>query len=372
MSEIILEEGDALELLKALPDKSIHLIVTDPPYDIKTTGGGGTVNKVKKLNESLKQLDEANISKGYDIASYGEEVLRLQENINAYFFCNKTQIPDYFDFYVKKHKCKFDIIVWHKCLHGSTKVYTRKKSIHIEDLKVGDEVWDGEDFVRVKRVTSFHSKEYVTLKLSNGKIVRSSKEHPFFRDDFTLVCAEDVHIGDNLLILPLPERYASNPSPTVSVLAKRTTRTNCLLYDIEVESESNTFVVNGGVLTHNCNALPTYSNKYLSDCEYCLHFYKGKGTTFPESYEDAKTVYIAPINQADKKLYKHPTIKPLPLIEKIIRNSSREGDLVLDMFMGSGTTGVACKKLNRNFVGFELNHEFFEIAKERIDNSDTK
>lgn len=368
MSEIILEEGDAFELIKAIPDNSIHLIVTDPPYDIKTSGGGGSVNKVKKLKESLKQLDDAHITKGYDIASYGEEVLRIQENVNAYFFCNKTQIPDYFDFYVKKHKCKFDIIVWHKCLHGSTKVYKKSKSEYVENIKPGDEIWDGEDFVRVKRVIAFKAKEYVTLKLSNGHYIKSSPEHPFFRDDFTLVCAEDLKSGDKITILPLPKKWKRNPDTTIEILSKRNTKSKgCLLYDIEVESEFNTFVINGGVLTHNCNALPTYSNKYLTDCEYCLHFYKGKGTTKPETYEDAKTVYIAPINHADKKLYKHPTIKPLPLIEKIIRNSSRPGDLVLDMFMGSGTTGVAAKHLNRDFIGFELNHEFFEIAKERID-----
>ena len=368
MSEIILEEGDALELIKAIPDNSIHLIVTDPPYDIKTTGGGGSVNRVKKLNESLKQLDEADITKGYDISSYGEEVLRIQENVNAYFFCNKTQIPDYFDFYVKKHKCKFDIIVWHKCLHGSMKVYKKNKSEYIENIKMGDEIWDGEEFVRVKRVTAFKVKEYVTLKLSNGHYLKSSREHPFFRDDYSLVCAEDLKCGDKITILPLPKKWKYNPESTVEIVGKRISKSKgTLLYDLEVESDSNTFLTTSGVLTHNCNALPTYSNKYLSDCEYCLHFYKGKGTTFPESYEDAKTVYIAPINQSDKKLYKHPTIKPLPLVEKIIRNSSREGDLVLDMFMGSGTTGVASKHLNRDFIGFELNHEFFLIAKERID-----
>lgn len=52
---------------------------------------------------------------------------------------------------------------------------------------------------------------------------------------------------------------------------------------------------------------------------------------------------------------------------KLIRNSSKEGDMVLDPFMGSGTTGVACQSLNRNFVGVEVNEEFFNIAKRRIE-----
>ncbi|TON97269.1 site-specific DNA-methyltransferase, partial [Vibrio parahaemolyticus] len=56
-------------------------------------------------------------------------------------------------------------------------------------------------------------------------------------------------------------------------------------------------------------------------------------------------MYHQPINIKDKRKYGHPTIKPLPLLEKLIRNSSQEGDTVLDCFMGSGSTGVACKKL---------------------------
>lgn len=104
----------------------------------------------------------------------------------------------------------------------------------------------------------------------------------------------------------------------------------------------------------------------MSDTEYLLYFRKGKGKCFPQSYDDAKTFYIAPINNRDKKLYGHPTIKPLDITQRIIRNSSREFQTVLDPFMGSGTTGVACKSLNRDFVGIELNENYFNVAKQRI------
>jgi len=117
---------------------------------------------------------------------------------------------------------------------------------------------------------------------------------------------------------------------------------------------------------HKHNALPTYSNKYLTDTEYLLYFHNGKGKCFPQNYEDAKTYYIASINYKDKKKWNHPTIKPLDLTMKIIRNSSKENDVVLDPFMGSGTTGVACKKLNRNFIGIELAEDYFKMAQERI------
>lgn len=62
----------------------------------------------------------------------------------------------------------------------------------------------------------------------------------------------------------------------------------------------------------------------------------------------------------------HPTQKPVLLFEYLIRTYTDEGDVVLDNCMGSGTTGVACKNLNRDFIGIELEPEYFQIAAERI------
>jgi len=70
-----------------------------------------------------------------------------------------------------------------------------------------------------------------------------------------------------------------------------------------------------------------------------------------------------------KGKYVHPTIKPLDMIKFLVNNSSNVGDLVLDPFMGSGTTAIASKSLGRHFVGFELSKYFFDIANNRIKNS---
>jgi len=63
----------------------------------------------------------------------------------------------------------------------------------------------------------------------------------------------------------------------------------------------------------------------------------------------------------------HPTVKPIALMEYLVKLVSREGQVVLDPFMGSGTTGMACKKLDRDFIGIEMMPEYMEIAKARID-----
>jgi site-specific DNA-methyltransferase (adenine-specific) len=66
----------------------------------------------------------------------------------------------------------------------------------------------------------------------------------------------------------------------------------------------------------------------------------------------------------------HPTQKPVDLLEYLIKTYSNEGDLILDFTMGSGTTGVACKNLNRRFIGIELDKGYFEIAKKRMEQTE--
>jgi len=221
--------GDAYQLIKLLPDKSVDLIVTDPPYLMK---GLKTNQKVySKLCKNIvardTELYSANIVNGYNIDILNEFV-RVLKNINCYIWCNKAQIISYLDFFVKQHKCKFEILIWNK----------------------------------------------------------------------------------------------SNP-------------------------------------------VPAYNHNYLTDKEYCLYFKNG-GYCQPQSYVDAKTVFYEPINVTDKKLFKHPTIKPLKFIKTLISNSSKLGDLILDPFMGSGTTAVASLELGRQFIGFEYNSKYHTIANNRI------
>ena len=68
----------------------------------------------------------------------------------------------------------------------------------------------------------------------------------------------------------------------------------------------------------------------------------------------------------------HPTEKPVPLIEYLISKFSDEGDVIFDPFFGSGTTGVACKHINRNFIGVELDEDYYREASKRIENTRSK
>ena len=114
------------------------------------------------------------------------------------------------------------------------------------------------------------------------------------------------------------------------------------------------------------NPSPLCNLKHVSDFEFIIYV-RGKGAYW-NSDEILNIKYKLkqyPIINDKNKL--HPTEKPIKLLEELIRLHTKENDVILDCFMGSGSTGVACKNLNRNFVGIELNKEYFEIAKKRME-----
>lgn len=116
---------------------------------------------------------------------------------------------------------------------------------------------------------------------------------------------------------------------------------------------------------HKTNAIPACGNSYMPDTEYCL-FFREKGVFVGGSPKTKATYYITPTNKGDKLKYKHPTIKPLHIIKNFIINSSTEGDIVLDPYIGSGTTAVAAKELKRHYIGIEKEEKYCKIANERL------
>lgn len=227
MTKIQLFNEDCRDILTNLPDNSIDLIVIDPPYFLENTKTGGGSKLNNSLQKVFNKLEESNLTNGFDM-SILNELVRVNNNINMYLFCNKAQLPMLLSYFVNGKKCSFDIIKYHKT-----------------------------------------------------------------------------------------------------------------------------------------NAAPTFSNKYNSDTEYVLYVRNG-GYCKPTCYEDASTLYQEAINTKEKHLWDHPTVKPLALIERLVRNSSKEGQTIFDGFLGSGTTAVACQNLNRNFIGVEINKKYFNTAVRRI------
>ena len=113
------------------------------------------------------------------------------------------------------------------------------------------------------------------------------------------------------------------------------------------------------------NPIPFCGTHYLVDKEYCLYFWE-QGATIDIPFERARTVYLTKNNIEDKKNFKHPTIKNMKIIENLVANSSQTDEIILDPFVGSGTTCVAAKRLGRKYIGFEINEKYYKIAKDRL------
>lgn len=113
------------------------------------------------------------------------------------------------------------------------------------------------------------------------------------------------------------------------------------------------------------NPSPTGNCSWLPDVEFAIHV-RESGTTMNNGYHLKSKWYKSPLNKKDKDLFKHPTIKPLDLVKRHLEHVTNEGDIVVDFFLGSGTTCVAAKELGRKYLGFEIDKEYYEIAKDRL------
>lgn len=119
------------------------------------------------------------------------------------------------------------------------------------------------------------------------------------------------------------------------------------------------------LMWHKSNPIPACNNKYLSDTEYIVYMHKD--ARIRGDYATKKKYWVTEINKKDKDKWKHPTIKPMQIIRTLIINSSDPGDIILDPFIGSGTTAVASIKENRRYIGFEIDKQYFDIATKRIE-----
>lgn len=152
----------------------------------------------------------------------------------------------------------------------------------------------------------------------------------------------------------------------VNELARVTKGSIYIFCGTEQVSDIRKILIQNKMSTRLCiwektNPSPMNGDKiWLSGIECCV-FGRFPNATFNEHCKN--TVFRYPCGR--NKL--HPTQKPLELIEKLVLASSNEGDTVLDPCMGSGTTGVACKKNNRKFIGIEMDREFYNIASHRIE-----
>lgn len=113
---------------------------------------------------------------------------------------------------------------------------------------------------------------------------------------------------------------------------------------------------------------PLPNQFYMDRHEYIILLRKGKAVKVNNN-SIASILTVKSVKKNDLSYDKHLTEKPVELMEILISQSTKENEIVLDCFMGNGSTGVASKNLNRDFIGIELEKKYFDIAVDRINNA---
>ena len=325
-----LYQGDCLKVMENIPDKSINLVLIDPPYNI---GKDKKWDKWKTINAYVEFMGQV----------FKECERVLKDNGSFYFFHNDfMQIVELQNYINKNTKFIFkQLLVWNK---------TNFKKF----------AWINRDSEKCKDRNWFPNIEYClyyTFQDETGlKSVYDDKE-----------CFKSIkqYLKDEKKKSGLTNKDLS------LIFSRYTNKKGCLNRSVVEHYFSNkqwcfpTEDLYVNVLQKTGYFQKPYESLRQEYEELRQEYEELRYTFNLKEVQDNISCVWESSNVNSGKL--HSCQKPLDILEKIIKTSSNEGDLVLDCFMGSGSTGVAALRTNRNFIGIELDKYYFEIAKKRLE-----
>ena len=146
------------------------------------------------------------------------------------------------------------------------------------------------------------------------------------------------------------------------------------LTDIQRELEKSDFIYKDFLVMRKSNPMPrNRDRRYINACEYALVMVRNKAKwVFNRKSDKYDSNVLETSVVSGKEKTKHTTQKPINIMNELVCRHSNEGDVVLDCFLGSGSTGVACVNTNRKFIGIELDPDYFKIAENRINQAAEK
>lgn len=146
---------------------------------------------------------------------------------------------------------------------------------------------------------------------------------------------------------------------------------NCFIWcsKLQLQYTLNYFIEKGclfEILTWNkTNPIPLANNSWASDIEYCLYF-RERGVPLNDGMKFKSKFFTSALNKDDKNEYDFPAIKPLQLVKRHLLHATQKNDIVADFFVGSGTTPVAAKEINRRHISVEIDECTFNKASNRL------
>lgn len=310
---------DCIEGMKLIDDNSIDLVVTDPPYLINYQSAMRT-DKFEKVEGDKGTKADYNL-----ITSSLNELYRvLKEGSHIYIFCSWHNI-DFFKQEFEKHFELKNILVWKK-KGGFIGDLETQYGVDYEFILYGFKKWYIEsikdEYENYRPIKDYLKKEKRKSKLSNKQISLmfskyTNKEGCLNRS----VCEH--YFSNKQWFFPTKDTYENILQPT-GFWQKPFE---------ELEKEYNEL-------------------KIIYDKRKHLNGKRISG--------------IIETSKVTNNKYIHPTQKPTQIFKILIEKSSNENDIILDCFMGSGTTKIVCMNTNRNYIGFELDENYCNIANQRI------
>lgn len=325
-----LMQGDCLEMMKNIPDGSVDMVLTDPPYNIGKADWDKIDGYVDWCADWLSECCRVLRDNGTLIFWHNDmpQIAELMHMIS-------DRLPLVYNSFGVWCKNNFRAIAWKNTNGGSTQRswfnVTEMFFVYIKPAGDGKK-WNntGLDCINsnpecYKPLKDWYHGEMERLGLDNKKI----------GEFYTEVTGKKPHMlhhyfNDSQFAIPTQEVWETVYEPL----------------------------------------------GFGKDCESLRKDYE----SLRKEYEELRPVFnILPeyqysniFTKEDKIFAKnspHPCAKPLNILEKLIKVHSRPGDVVLDCFMGGGSTGVACKNTGRDFIGIELDEHYFNVAKQRIEQS---
>ena len=329
--------GDCLELMKDIPDGSVDLVLTDPPYNIGKGKWDKIPNYIEWCGKWLKECQRILKPSGTlylwhnDIEQSSELVVWIKNNTDFVF--NSMNVWDKGDFRAlswKNPSCESDLRTWFNTCEYCY-CFVKKQGLSANDCNKAVRRY-GVNYNLINLRNYFKSiAEFIGAKSTkqiNEKANTRKFEHAFY-------------VFGRKAVIEKSGKYDHQ------------TRVGSCQWEFPNRE--------------NYNELTELFN---------LRDFEGFREYDDLLKEYNKSRYIHNVDKEHNNVWKstkknngkqHSCKKPIDILERIIKVSSNYGDMVVDLFMGSGSTGVACVNTNRRFIGIELDEGYFNIAKKRIE-----
>lgn len=305
---------DCFEGLKQLPDNSVDLILTDPPYNVLSMDWDQAIIDWQELAKELYRV--------------------LRYNGTVYIFGQFPMICDVYNAFSKHFRFKQDL-VWYKNngFNLASTIYSKHHENLLFFVKGPEQV--------LKQFGEYLKEQRTLLCLSLRQIGELCGEKWYHRGGHMYF--------ETGLASPTKQQYEK-----LKEVLQLDNRFDCIFdrptfnfEDIKIKGEPYTY-----------KSMPKkFMGKHTAWKEAT---YQNDGKRNPKSVLEYSVV------SGGKEYVGHPTQKPVEMLKYLLTASSREGEIILDPFMGSGSTAVACQQLGRQFIGFEKKEEYVKIAESRL------